>query len=237
MEVLQHLVDNSNFPLLTAFFLGLMTAISPCPLATNISAIGFISKDIQDKRRIFFNGLLYTLGRVISYTVLATILIILLKQGSSIFKLQRVISKYGELLIGPILILIGVFMLDFIRIRLSSGNSLMSKMETKASNGKYWSTLLLGMVFALAFCPYSGVLYFGALLPLSVSSPAGYFLPVIFAIATGLPVILFAWIIAFSMSSLGNFYQRLKTFEFWFRRVTAVIFILVGIYYCWMVYF
>lgn len=213
-----------------------MTAISPCPLATNISAIGFISKDLEDKKKTFKNGLLYVLGRTISYTVLGIILILILKQGASIYRIQRAIASYGELFIGPLLIVIGFFMLDVIKMNFSLTGGLTGKMENKTQRGSWWSSLLLGVVFALAFCPYSGVIYFGGLIPLAVSSNIGYFLPVVFAIATGLPVILFAWIITYSISSVGGFYNKIKAFEFWFRRVVAVVFLLIGCYYIWLVY-
>jgi len=236
MEFLQNFANNSQFPIITAFLLGIMTAISPCPLATNISAIGFISKDLENRKKVFRNGLLYTLGRVISYTVLGIILIVILKQGSSIFKIQKAISSNGEYFLGPILIIIGVFMLDIIKLKISTFTKLSDKISKKSKSGSGWGALLMGVVFALAFCPYSGVLYFGALIPLSVSSSGGYFLPIVFALATGLPVVIFAWILAFSLSSVGKFYNKLKTFELWFRRVVAVIFIAVGLYYIWVFY-
>ena len=104
MDWLQTLLDSSTTPTLTAFLLGLLTAVSPCPLATNIAAIGFISKDIKNRQRIFRNGLLYTLGRVIAYTVLGVILILILKEGASLFGIQKFIGKYGELILGPALL-------------------------------------------------------------------------------------------------------------------------------------
>jgi len=235
MDFLQNLSAGSQLPVFTAFILGLMTAISPCPLATNIAAIGYISKDLQSRRKIFLNGILYTIGRVFSYTLLGVILILILKQGSSIFKIQKAVGAYGELFIGPLLILIGIFMLGLIRINLSLFGGLSSKMENNANGGKGWGALLMGVVFALAFCPYSGVIYFGGLIPLSVSSTAGYTLPVIFAVATGLPVVFFAWILAFSIAGVGTVYNRIKTFEFWFRRIVAFVFIAVGLYYVWVV--
>ena len=111
MEWLQSLLDNGTTPALTAFLLGLLTAISPCPLATNIAAIGFIGKNIENRKRLFRNGVLYTLGRIIAYTVLGIILIIILKEGASMFGIQQFIARYGELIIGPALLLIGLFML------------------------------------------------------------------------------------------------------------------------------
>ena len=148
MDFLQNLLDNSNIPVITAFLLGLLTAISPCPLATNITAIGFISKDIGNRNKIFLGGLLYTLGRVVAYTVLGIILISILKEGSSMFSLQKGISKYGEILIAPVLIFVGVFMLFGDRLNLPKfGFSGTGKAEKLKGN---LGSLLLGVLFALA---------------------------------------------------------------------------------------
>ncbi|MBN1339420.1 MAG: sulfite exporter TauE/SafE family protein [Bacteroidales bacterium] len=229
MDYLTGLLENSNFPLLTALVLGLMTAISPCPLATNITAVGFISKDIQSRNRVFINGLVYTLGRSITYVLLALILFYSADQ----FKISGFIQMYGEKILGPLLILIGIFMLGIVKINFPALSSLTGKVSQKGFAG-YWDVLLLGIVFALAFCPYSGVLYFGMLIPLTVSSSEGILLPFVFAIATGIPVIIFAWLIAYTVSGVGSFYNKLKNFEIWFRRVIAVVFIGVGIYYVWI---
>lgn len=237
MDLLQNLITNTEIPVFSAFLLGILTAISPCPLATNITAIGFIGKDLQDKRKVFLNGVLYTLGRTITYTLIGIVLITILRQGGSSFKIQQWLSLYGGYILGPFLILMGLFMFDFIKLNISLPGRSRSKMEDKAKSGTLWSSLTIGIVFALAFCPYSGVLYFGGLIPLSVASPEGFLLPVIFSIATGLPVIVFAWILAFSVSGVGNVYKKIKTFEFWFRRLVALLFILVGIYFIYTFYF
>ena len=230
MEYIQSLLENNSWPVVVAFLLGLLTAVSPCPMATNITAIGFISKDIENRKRIFFNGLWYTLGRAISYTVLALILYL----GASTFQIARFFQSNGEKFLGPLLIIIGLFMLDVIKINFPGFGSLTERFEKNKKKNNWWSSLLIGMVFALAFCPYSGALYFGMLIPLTVSSASGLILPFVFAIATGLPVIIVAYLLAFSLSSLGNFYNNVKIFEKWFRRVVAVLFILVGIYYVYM---
>jgi len=209
-----------------------MTAISPCPLATNITAIGFIGKDIKNRNRVFYNGLVYTLGRAISYTLLAMIIYL----GADKFAISGTFQKYGEKIIGPLLIIIGLFMLDILKIKFPGMSKLTRRFEEKGTKS-YWDVLLLGVLFALAFCPYSGVLYFGMLIPLTISSASGLYLPVVFAIATGIPVIIFAWFIAFTVSGVGVLYNRLRTFEKWFRRVISVLFIIVGIYYIFRVYF
>ena len=226
MEFLTNLLDNSTMPWLTAFLLGLMTAISPCPLATNITAIGFISRDIENRNRVFINGLIYTLGRVITYTAIALIIFF----GADQLRLGGFFQRYGEKIIGPLLILIGFFMLDILKINFPAFNRLTSGMQNKKKWG-YFDALLLGLLFALAFCPYSGVLYFGMLVPLTVSSASGLYLPVIFAVATGIPVIIIAWVLAYTVSGIGNVYNRIKAFELWFRRIIAVLFIAVGFYY------
>ena len=234
MNFLQNILDNSNIPIVTAFILGLLTAISPCPLATNITAIGYISRDIESKKRILWNGILYTVGRCIAYSILGAILIYILHKGENMFFIQKNVSKWGEMLISPAMILIGSFMLFGDRLNLPrfgfSGN-----LETNKLNG-IWRSLLLGMLFAMAFCPTSGLLYFGMLIPMSAQATGGYFLPIVFAFATGIPVILVAWIIAYSMAGIGKFYNHIKVFQKWLNRVVAILFILVGIYYAYTFY-
>lgn len=234
MNFLQSILENSSVPVITAFILGLLTAVSPCPLATNITAIGFIGKDIENRHRIFINGLLYTLGRILTYTVLGFILIPILREGASMFAVQKAVSQYGEILIAPLLIVIGIYMLDLIKLNIPkiSINGEYVKKRTKGS----WGALFLGILFSLAFCPSSGIFFFGMLIPLSAAEAGGYLLPVVYAIATGLPVILVAWVLAYSVAGLGKFYNRIQAFEKWFRKIVAILFIAVGIYYAVMFY-
>lgn len=224
-EFLNNLYANTSAPFVSALILGLLTAISPCPMATNITAIGFIGKDIGNRNRVFFNGLVYTLGRTVSYTLLA----LLFYFGADQFKISGVFQQYGEKIIGPLLVIIGVFMLGVFNLNFPAFNKIMKRYQER-SKFNYWDVFLLGVIFALAFCPYSGVLYFGMLIPLTISTSALY-LPVVFAIATGLPVIIFAWLIAYTLSGVGIAYNRIKVFEFWFRKIVAVLFIGIGIYY------
>ncbi len=226
MEFLNSLLENAQVPFLSAFILGLMTAISPCPMATNITAIGFISKDIENRKKVFLNGIVYTVGRSISYSILGLLFYV----GISQFAFESVLQLWGERLLGPLLIVIGVFMLGVININFPGLSKLTNKLEESSKNS-FWGVLLLGIVFALAFCPYSGVLYFGMLIPMTVSSVSGLYLPFVFALATGIPVIIFSWILAFWINAVGGIYNKMKSFEYWFRRVVAVVFLIVGIYY------
>lgn len=235
MEWLQTLLDSSTTPALTAFLLGLLTAVAPCPMATNIAAIGFIGKDIESRSRIFYKGLLYTLGRVIAYTLLGIILIMIFKEGSSLFGIQKFIGKYGELILGPALLLIGLFMLFGNKLKLPSfgfkGNG-----EGLARKGR-WGAFLLGVLFAMAFCPTSGVFYFGMLIPMSATTAAGYLLPILFAVATALPVLIVAWILVFSVQHIGSFYGKIQTVQKWLNRIVGGVFTIIGVYYCVMMYF
>jgi cytochrome c-type biogenesis protein len=230
MEYLQTLLNGSNWPILSAFILGLMTAISPCPLATNITAVAYIGKNIENKKVVFLNGIIYTLGRAISYTLLGVILFF----GASKFHVASFFQSYGQRILGPLLLIIGILMLGIIKISFPGLGKLTEKLQNSNKTGNWLSALLMGILFALAFCPYSGVLYFGILIPMTISSASGLILPFVFAIATGLPVLVFAYLIAFTLSGVGNLYNKLKTFEKWFRKIVAVIFIGVGLYYIYI---
>ena len=232
MQWLQTKLDNSTTPALTACVLGLLTAISPCPLATNIAAIGYIGKHVDTPRRTFVSGLLYAAGRVVSYGVLGAVLISVLRAGESVFQIQRLLSGRGGVVVGIVLMVVGVFMLVSERLNLrgfgySGGNG-----QGLAAKGA-WGALLLGMLFALAFCPTSAVFYFGMLIPMSAHAAYGYWLPVLFALATALPVLIVAWILAFSVGSISRFYQTTAIVQRWLNRIVAILFIGIGVYYVW----
>ncbi len=232
MEYLQQLLDESQWPLLSAFILGLMMAISPCPLATNITAIAYIGKDLENRRKVFYNGLIYTLGRIVSYSTLG----VAIYYGASGYKISDIFQGYGERLLGPVLLIVGILMLNLIPWGWLRISKIDWQKKLRIDSGSYLGMFLLGVVFALAFCPYSGVLYFALLIPLTIES-SNLLLPPVFAIATGFPVIIVAWLIAFTLSGVGNFYNRIKAFEIWFRRIVAGLFIFTGMYFIWIFYF
>jgi len=227
MDWLNYLIDTYNIPLLSAFLIGVMTSLSPCPLATNITAIAFISKDIKTAKNTLLNGLFYTLGRGISYTILATLIYL----GLSSFKISSLFQGWGDKVLGPVLILIGLIMADVIKINFKSSNSRVENIKLWLAKKGYIGSLLLGMLFALAFCPYSGVLFFGVLIPMIFKSSESLLLPPFFALGTGLPVIIFSFIIAFSASRIGQVFSKVSKVETVIRKITAFIFIAVGIYY------
>ena len=227
MDLINSLIDNYNFPILSAFLLGILTSISPCPLATNITAVAFISKDIKTPKHTIISGLFYTLGRGISYTLLAALIYF----GLSSFQISKIFQGWGDKVLGPILIIIGLIMFDVIRIDFKNNNQIVDKIKLWLSSKGYLGSLALGMLFALAFCPYSGVLFFGVLIPLILKSASGLFLPSIFALGTGLPVIIFSFLIAFSLKAVSKTFQVVQKVEKWLRYGVATIFILTGLYY------
>jgi len=227
MDFLQSLLENYNIPIVSAFILGLMTAISPCPLATNITATAFISKNISSKRKVFLSGLLYSLGRAFSYTSIGLILYF----GASKFHIARFFNQNGEKYLGPLLILIGLIMLNIIKLNFLGKSNFQEKLSKKFKDKGLLGSFMIGVVFALAFCPYSGALFFGMLIPMTMASADGLYLPIVFAFGTGLPVILFTYLLAFTAGKVGIFYNRITKIEKIMRMVAGVVFILTGLYY------
>ena len=211
----------------SALWLGILTSISPCPLATNIAAVSFLSKTIAHPKLVFVSGLAYTLGRMASYAVLGWIII---NSLLSVPQVAQFLQKYMSKALGPLLIVTGLILLDIIKINLP-GLSLSQKHHNKLVEAGVPGAFLLGAVFALAFCPVSAALFFGSLIPLALNSKAGTSLPFIYGIATGLPVLLFAFMIALGVTSLSRWFNRLSRLEHYMRKITAIIFIIVGIYY------
>jgi cytochrome c-type biogenesis protein len=211
----------------SALWLGILTSISPCPLASNVAAISFLSKKITHPALVFFSGLAYTLGRMASYAVLGWIII---NSLLSVPQVAQFLQKYMGKALGPLLILTGLILLEIITIRLP-GLSLSQKHHNRLAQSGAPGAFLLGFIFALAFCPISAALFFGSLIPLAINSKNGIILPFIYGIGTGLPVLIFAVAIALGVTSLSRWFHRITRLEYYARKITGVVFILVGLYY------
>ena len=224
-ELLTDMYANASGPIISAFLLGLLIAIAPCPMTLNITAMGFIGKNISDRKKVFYNGIFYTLGTMVSYSGLAMILYF----GADQFRISSFFQQYSERIVGPVLLLIGLYMTGLFRLDFPIFTSYTKRFERRTLF-RSWDSFFLGLILALAFCPYSGVLFFGMLIPLMIttSSPIS---GLAFSVAAGVPVVLFAWLLAFTVSGVGTAFNRLKSFELWFRKIIAVLFICVGIYY------
>lgn len=212
---------------LFAFWLGILTSISPCPLATNIAAVSYVSKRVGEPRHVLLTGFLYTLGRTLTYLVLGILLVYSLMSAPL---LSSVLQKYMNMVLGPLLILLGMLLLELITINMAS-RGIGDAMKQRIERLGIWGAGLLGILFALSFCPTSAALFFGSLLPLAIQQESGILLPTSYGLATGLPVMVFAVCIALGANRVAQVYNRVVAFERYARYVTGVIFILVGIYY------
>jgi cytochrome c biogenesis protein CcdA len=221
-------MGTSSIPLLAAFFIGLMTAISPCPLATNITAIAYASKNMGNSRHTILVGIFYTLGRMFTYVVLAASIVWF---GLNTQTISLFLQRYGDRLLGPLLVIIGIVMLDVIKFSFLKGSDRFNRLKEKLAKKGLAGSFLLGVVFALAFCPFSAVLFFAMLIPLALKAGDGIIIPSVFAFATGLPVIIFSFLLVYSVSKMAVFMNKVRVFEIWTRKSVAVIFILVGAYY------
>lgn len=230
MQHLQELLNSTEVPLLYALILGLLTAISPCQFARNITAIGYISRDISNPGKVFVNGLFYTLGNAAGYLAIGVILFF----GASKFNVSKALISSGNILMGLVLLAGGILMLDIIKIRFPEGGKLMKMIQERRFRGNKSDSALLGFILSLSFCPYNAALFFGMLIPMTIASVKGLYLPIVYSITTGLPVAIIAYLLAFSVSGIGTFYNKIRILQVWFNRIVAVIFILLGLYYVYL---
>lgn len=220
-------MDGFLLGLVSALWLGILTSISPCPLATNIAAISYIGRRVDSPRQVFMAGLLYTTGRTVTYLVLGILLVASLLSAPHI---SHLLQKYMNKLLGPILILVGMFLLEMIKFT-TSGSGISGRMQKRVETWGIWGAALLGIVFALSFCPTSAALFFGSLIPIAVKYNSSVLAPVVYGIGTALPVLVFALLIALGTRSIGAAFNKIAQVERWARRITGVIFLGVGIYF------
>lgn len=209
-----------------ALLLGVQTSISPCPLATNIAAVSYIGRRVGHPGLVLASGVLYTLGRMLVYVVLGWLLAASVLRASAV---SMNLQHYVNLLLGPLLVLVGMFLLELIGTRIS-GAGVSDAWQQRAQRLGIWGAALLGIIFALAFCPVSAALFFGGLLTLAVKNNSPLLLPAVFGAGTALPAFTFAVVIALSAQGVGVLFNNLRVFEYWARRFTGVVFILAGIY-------
>ncbi|MCK5063039.1 MAG: sulfite exporter TauE/SafE family protein [Candidatus Aenigmarchaeota archaeon] len=221
-------MGTSDIALVSAFFIGLMTAISPCPLATNITAIAYISKKIGNGKNTLMAGFAYTAGRMLAYIALASLIVYV---GLNVQAISLFLQQYGEKSLGPLLIFIGLVMSGMIRLDFVRTGKKLDILKESLSEKGYLGSFGLGFIFALAFCPFSAVLYFGMLIPLALRFGDGILIPSVFAFATGLPVILFSFMLVYSVSKIGSMMDKVQIFEKYMRYAVSIIFLLIGIYY------
>ena len=210
----------------SAFWFGILTSVSPCPLATNITAISFVGRRSGSPSGVLLTGLLYTVGRALVYVAIAMLLVTSLLSAPTVsLTLQMWMNK----LLGPVLILVGMVMLGLLRIRFRGGG-MSAQLQQRVERLGLAGALALGVLFALSFCPVSATLFFGSLLPLAVKHGSGVLLPLAYGVGTAVPVVVFAVVLAFGARWLGKLFERVTQVERWMRTITGVVFVGVGIY-------
>jgi len=210
-----------------AVWLGVLTSISPCPLATNITAMSFVARRVGRPSAVLLSGVLYTLGRALTYLVLGVLLV-----GSllSAPELSLALQKNMNRVLGPILILVGMVLLDLLALpRLGRGT--IARASEHVGGWGVWGSGLLGILFALSFCPVSAALFFGSLLPLAVKVGSRAAVPALYGVGTAVPVLVFAGLLAAGSRSVSRVFERLTRIEKWARRITGGVFVAVGIDY------
>ena len=215
--------------LVSALWLGILTSISPCPLATNIAAVSFLSKKINHPKLILQSSITYAVGRMLTYAVLGVVIITSL---ASVPVTANFLQKYMNKILGPALLIAGLFLLDLIKLNIPSFSISQDKQTALAESGAKGS-FVLGVIFALSFCPIAAALFFGSLIPLALKSPYGIALPFFYGVGTGIPVVIFALGIAMGVKSFSKWFRKTTVLELYTRKITGIIFILVGIYFIW----
>jgi cytochrome c biogenesis protein CcdA len=217
-------------------------------LATNIAAISYVGRKVGDTRQVVHAGLLYTLGRCLLYLALA---VLLTTTALSIPAVALFLQKYMHLVLGPVFLVLGMFLVGLITIS-SSGTLMSERMQRRVDAMGVWGALLLGIFFALSFCPTSAAWFFGLValimgaeagaitmvlakvgiaLP-QASLPGGSFvLPLVYGIGTAVPVLVVAFLLAYSAKSVAKTYNALAQVEWWARMVTGNVFILIGMWF------
>jgi cytochrome c-type biogenesis protein len=212
--------------LAAAFWLGILTSISPCPLATNVAAVSFIAREVGSTRRVLLAGAAYTLGRALAYAGLAFVLV---RGVLSIPAIAIVLQRHMNQILGPLLVVVGMFLLGMLGSGVSTSVG-SDEVRRRAARGGLTGAVFLGVLFALSFCPVSAALYFGSLIPMAVDHQASGVLPVVYGIGTGFPVLVLGGVVGGGGQVLGTVLRRLTRVELWARRVTGWVFVAVGVY-------
>ena len=216
----------------SALWLGIQTSISPCPLATNIAAVAFLGRTVSSPRRVLLSGMMYAIGRTIAYVGLSVLILWILKdQIAAGSVLSNVLQKYGLMAIGPILIVLGMILLNMLNLPGSLSLAGAGLQERAAKGGLWWSGAL-GFIFAMSFCPASAALFFLLLIPLAAAQESMLVLPTLYGVGTALPVIVFAILMVFANQYVAKTFDKLSVVERWVRIGAGVVFIAAGIFYC-----
>ena len=224
---IQDIIATTNLPFLAAFLVGLLASIGPCPLATNVTAVSYMAQQFADRRAVVATGVLYTLGRAVAYGLVGLVVLV---AGAQVGQLAGGLQNAADIGLGPLLILVGLVLLDVIRPNLTAGSGLLMQLQERVAQWRGIGAFFLGFLFALAFCPYSAALYFGILIPMAFGSAAGFTLPLLFGVGTGMPVLVLGVPLALGLERAAAGLNLLGRAELVVRKVAAWTFIGAGLF-------
>lgn len=225
--IVDTLAFETTIPIISAFFIGIATSIAPCTFATNVAAISYIAHFVESPKKAFRTALSFTFGRMATYIVLG---IIMISAGRVVGSLARDTQSYGNLLMGPVLILIGLAFAGAFSFDFSFGNGTISKVMPALTKKGLAGSFALGALFALAFCPYSGMLFFGMLIPMALNSSYGVALPGLFGVGVSMPVLIFSILIYHSASRARSFGKVITSSWRYVGRAIGLVILTVGCY-------
>lgn len=238
LEYVNYLIENGSMPFVVAILLGLISAVSPCPLTTNISALGYIAKNIGSGRKVLLDGIYYAVGRIITYTILGGVSIFIIRSGASIAPINDFLNEYGESILPPVLFFMALVTLNVIHLHPHHTHT---KEQDEKRTSRYAKggigALFMGLVFALAFCPINGMFFFGMLAPMAAVSGGGYFMPIVYGLITGLPVVIISWFLAYSIGHIDALHNKMAKIEKWCRIFVATMLIIFSGYFAYYAYF
>jgi len=226
-ELVLRISESVDFPLLAAFLIGILAAISPCPLATNIAATAYISRNVTSRWYVVSSGMLYTLGRMTTYFTIGALIIV---ADVKSHRMSLFLQDVGDMFMGPLLIVMGIILLGIVKLPVFRGGGRLSSIGDRVAKRGRVGAFLLGAVFALAFCPYTAVLFFGILIPMALKTTAGVTIPAVFAIGTGLPVLLFAVLLSAGVTKVSKWLDKVTVAERVMRKIVALTFVGAGVY-------
>lgn len=212
---------------LTALLLGFLMILDPCTLFTSIAAIGYIDKEIANKRKVLTNGLMFVLGKLVTYVLVA----IPFLMGAQTAGVQHLLEHWGEPLLAAFMLICGVLLLFSGHHHHEHDHGLTRWLTNADSRSSWLWSFMLGIFFAIAFCPHR-LVYFFTMIDIAITLPPSWnwLLPVVFGLGTGLPIMLIAWLISYSAISANALTARLQSVEKWIRYISAVLFIGFGLY-------
>lgn len=213
--------------LLTSLLLGFLMILDPCTLFTSIAAIGYIDREMQNRKRVLITGGMFVMGKLVTYVLLSIPFIM----GAHTDGIHHFLEHWGEPLLAAFMLVCGVLLLFSGHHHHDHDHGVSKWLQTVDDKSSWLWAFMLGIFFAIAFCPHR-LMYFFTMIEMSVSLESAWtwVMPVVFGLGTGLPIMVLAWLISYSVVNTEVLTKKVQSFEKWFRYACAVLFLGFGVY-------